>query len=99
MDTSTTSRLTASPKMIELPSDLVAQINTVLSDMSLENFVYQAIKVYADTMRNHQEEAQLAADYDQLANIYDELAEELADETWLPLENEALLRTEEKVGS
>lgn len=95
MDIISVPQLTASPKVIELPSDLVAQINTVLSDTSIENFVYQAIKTYTDTMRRRQEETQLAADYDQLAIIYDELAEELADEVWLPLENEALLRLEE----
>jgi hypothetical protein len=37
----------------------------------------------------------LARDYDELAEQYEELAAELADETWLPLENEALSTTEQ----
>ena len=37
----------------------------------------------------------LDSDYSDLADHYDELAAELADEIWLPLENEALLRFEE----
>ena len=40
---------------------------------------------------------QLASDYDELAASYDELAAELADEVWLPLDNEALLRAERQV--
>ena len=38
---------------------------------------------------------QLARDYDTLAAIYDELA----DEVWLPAENEALLHVEKDVAS
>ena len=41
----------------------------------------------------------LARDYDELAALYDELAAELADEVWLPLENEALLRIEKDMES
>jgi hypothetical protein len=41
----------------------------------------------------------LASDYDELADHYDELAAELADEIWLPLENEALLRVEKDIDS
>lgn len=37
-----------------------------------------------------EEQEQLAKDYDELAAIYFELATELADEIWIPLENEAL---------
>jgi hypothetical protein len=42
---------------------------------------------------------QLARDYEELALLYDELAAELTDEVWLPLENEALLRSEKDLGS
>jgi len=41
----------------------------------------------------------LARDYDELTALYDELAAELADEIWLPLENEALLRIEKDMDS
>ena len=82
---------TASSKVIELPSHLVAEIEAVLADRDIESFVYQAIQTYTATIRQHADSQQLAADYDKLATIYDELAAELADEVWLPLENEALL--------
>jgi hypothetical protein len=39
------------------------------------------------------QQAQLARDCDELAASYGELAAELADEVWLPIENEALLRS------
>lgn len=39
-------------------------------------------------------EERLARDYEELALMYEELKEELADEVWLPLENESLLATE-----
>ncbi len=43
---------------------------------------------------HHPLQEQLASDYDSLATLYGELATELADEVWLPAENEALLRAE-----
>ena len=49
---------------------------------------------YSQSLQTHQIREQLAQDYDALAAMYDELADELADEVWLPLENEALSRTE-----
>lgn len=84
-------------KVIELPSHLVVEIEAVLAGRDIESFVYQAIQTYTATLRQHPDRSQLAADYDKLAIIYDELAAELADEVWLPLENEALLQLEEKV--
>ncbi len=38
----------------------------------------------------------VAQDYDALAAMYDELADELADEVWMPAENAALLQTEKE---
>ena len=42
-------------------------------------------------------ERQLAQDYDALAMMYTELADETSDELWLPLENEALAQVEGEV--
>ena len=42
----------------------------------------------------HPFQEQLARDYDDLAALYAELATELADEVWLPVENEAMLHIE-----
>ncbi len=39
-------------------------------------------------------ERQLAQDYEALAIMYDELADETSDELWLPLENETLVQVE-----
>jgi hypothetical protein len=44
------------------------------------------------TQELHRE--RLATDYAELSSMYEELREELADEIWLPLENEALLKAE-----
>jgi hypothetical protein len=41
-------------------------------------------------LQAHTVQERLARDYDELTAHYDELASELADEVWLPLENEAL---------
>jgi uncharacterized membrane-anchored protein YhcB (DUF1043 family) len=59
---------------------------------------------YAEILRSRTEKARslrerLARDYDELAAHYDEIAAELADEVWLPLENEALLHTERDTDS
>jgi len=59
---------------------------------------------YIEFLRFKSQEARslkerLARDYDELADHYDELAAELADEVWIPLENEALLRIEQDMGS
>lgn len=51
------------------------------------------------SQKAHSLKERLARDYDELAEQYDELAAELADEVWLPLENEALLRIEQDMGS
>ena len=87
---------TLQAQVVELPGQLVAEIEAVRADTNLDSFVYQAIRAYTASIRKYKEEKQLAADYDQLATIYDELAAELADEVWLPLENEALLQLEQK---
>ncbi len=38
--------------------------------------------------------SQLAQDYDDLATMYTELADDIGDEVWLPLENESLAKVE-----
>ncbi|MBX7234636.1 MAG: hypothetical protein K1X65_09650 [Caldilineales bacterium] len=48
----------------------------------------------ARAMPSHLVRDRLAHDYDILASMYAELADELADEVWVPVENAALLQTE-----
>ena len=81
---------------ITLPEELTAEIKPLLrkSNVDLETFVHRAIQAYVAALRQRRIQEQLAHDYEALAAMYDELAAELADEVWLPLENEALLHTE-----
>lgn len=82
---------------VTLPSELVAEIESLLlqSDLDLDTFVCQIVQSYVAKSQQRQIQEQLARDYDELAAMYDELADELADKIWLPAENEALLQTEE----
>ena len=62
------------------------------------------LATYVEFLRFKAQKAQavqerLARDYDELATLYDELAAELADEVWLPLENEALFHIEKDMDS
>ena len=83
--------------IIKLPEELEAELMPLLQQThtSLNTFIYQAIRAYVTAQQNNQIREQLARDYDALAAMYDELAADLADEVWLPWENEALLRTEQ----
>ncbi len=89
----------ADAAVIELSSDIVAEIEQVRGDTELEGFVYQAVHAYVTALRNQQVQEQLARDYDELAAIYPELAADLADELWLPAENEVLLQIEKDADS
>ncbi|MBM4080865.1 MAG: hypothetical protein FJ272_14225 [Planctomycetes bacterium] len=77
---------------INLPDPLVAQIEPVIEERraSLDDFVREAITVYLRIIARRKSQAQVERDYDALASMYEELAAELADETWGPLENKAL---------
>jgi len=77
--------------VVRLPERLVAEIETVKANADLERFVQQAVESYVITLRQQSLKEKLARNYEQLAADYDELATELADEAWLPAENEALL--------
>jgi len=81
---------------ITLPGDLVAEVEPLLqqSDMDLDTFVRRIVQAHITALQQRRIQERLARDYDELAAMYDELATELADEVWLPLENEALLHTE-----
>ncbi len=84
--------------VVSLPSHIVAEIEAVRIDTSLESFVQEAIQAHVTMLRQQQADDQLAKDYDELALMYPDLMAELADEVWLPLENEALLQTDTDAG-
>jgi glycine cleavage system regulatory protein len=81
---------------VTLPGRLVTEISPLLqqNDLDLETFVCRVLQTYVTMSRQHRIQVRLARDYDELATMYNELATELADEVWLPLENQALLHTE-----
>ena len=81
-----------------LVQQICEQAQTLPDDYLLELARYvEFLHFRAQKARPLQE--RLANDYGELADHYDELAAELADEIWLPLENEALLRVEKDLGS
>lgn len=81
---------------ITLPRSLIAEIEPIIEETqtSLEDFVRQAVTTYLRIIERRKLQAPLECEYDSLADMYDELAAELADETWVPLENEVLLQFE-----
>ena len=76
--------------LIRLPGALVNEIQGVQPGVSLDSFVREAVRSYIATGQRRKLQKQLAQDYDDLAAMY----AELADEAWLPAENAALLQTE-----
>jgi hypothetical protein len=83
----------------ELPDDTLIELSKFIeflqSRRQREGQTGADVQIeYSQSLPSHQIRERLAQDYDELAAMYDELAGELADEAWLPLENEALARTE-----
>jgi len=87
----------ADSTLVKLPGSLMTEIQGVQPDVNLDSFVRQAVRAYIAAARRRKLQQQLAKDYVALAAMYSELAAELADEVWLPVENAALLRTEQGI--
>lgn len=56
-----------------------------------------AVAEYLRQWERRRMREQLVVQYYELAAMWDELAEDLADERWLPVENEALLQFEREL--
>ncbi len=80
--------------LIRLPGALVTEIQGAQPGVSVDSFVREAVRSYIAAGQQRRLQKQLAQDYDDLAAMYAELGDELADEVWLPAENAALLQTE-----
>jgi len=80
--------------LVKLPGSLVTEIRALRPDANLDSLVREAVHTYIVADQRRRLQKQLAHDYDALAAMYAELADELADEVWLPAENAALLQTE-----
>lgn len=80
--------------LVKLPSALVTEIQGIQPGINLDSFVREAVHTHIVTNQRRKLQKQLAQEYDDLAAMYSELADELADEVWLPAENAALLQIE-----
>ncbi len=83
---------------MEKAQELRVEIITALEILPLESL--KLLTEFATFLRDRMApdkvslERQLAQDYEALAMMYTELADETSDEIWLPLENETLAQVE-----
>ncbi len=86
-------------RTIIISERLTAEIQSIIDETHIpfEDFVHQALMAYLQAWKRRKLQTQLEQEYEDLAAMYDELAAELADETWLPLENETLLHFEQNL--
>lgn len=86
--------ITLSPKVLADLEPIRAETHE-----SLELIVNAAIAEYLRLWKKHKLREFLAKQYDELAVMWNELAEDLAEERWLSVENEALLKLEKSLAS
>ena len=81
---------------ITLSSRVLSEIKPLQAETqeSIELIVNTAIEEYLRAWKKRKLREQLAKQYDELAAMWDELAEDLATERWLAVENEALVKFE-----
>jgi predicted transcriptional regulator len=84
-------------RTITLSPDIVAELEPLAAEnhISLEAAVNIAIAEYLRQREHRPTDGQLAQQYDELAEIWRELAADMAGEQWLAVENEALSHFEE----
>ena len=86
--------VTLSPKAISELESVAAETHE-----SIESLVNTAVAEYARLWKKRKAHEQLARQYEELAALWAELAGDLADEKWLPVENEALLQFEKRLAN
>jgi len=79
--------------------EILSDLEPVVAETreSIETIVNGAVAEYLRQRERRRMREQLVVQYDELAAMWDELAEDLADERWLPVENEALLQFEREL--
>ncbi len=97
MSTGSVTRQDVLRKLDQLPPEGLAELALFIDFLTFKERHTPQRQAHRPAVRGSTQE-RLAREYDELATLYDELATELSDETWLPLENEALLRTERQIG-
>lgn len=87
------------PVTVTLSPEILSNLEPVVAETreSIETIVNGAVAEYLRQWERRRMREQLVVQYDELAAMWDELAEDLADERWLPVENEALLQFEREL--
>ena len=86
---SQTKRVTLSPQILSELEPIIAETHE-----NIEAIVNVAMAEYLRLWKKRKSREQLAKQYEELAAMWNELAEDVADEKWLPVENEALSKFE-----
>ena len=89
---SQTVTVTLSPQVLSELEPLAAETHE-----SLEAIVNEAVAEYLRLWKKRKRREQLAREYEALAAMWQELADDIADEKWLTAENEALLKFEKSL--
>ena len=89
---SQTVTVTLSPQVLSELEPLAAETHE-----SLETIVNEAVAEYLRLWKKRKRREQLAREYEALAAMWQELADDIADEKWLRAENEALLKFEKSL--
>ena len=86
--------ITLSPKVLAELEPIRAETHE-----SVELIVNAAITEYLRLWKKRKLRELLAKQYDELAAMWNELAEDLAEERWLAVENEALMKFEKSLAN
>jgi hypothetical protein len=86
---------------VTLSSKVLAEIEPLQAETheSVELIVNAALSEYVRQWKKRKLREQLARQYDDLNAMWNELAEDVASEQWLAVENEALLKTEKTLAN
>lgn len=84
--------ITLSPKLLSEIEPLAVETH-----QSIDAIVNAAVIDYLRLMRKRKLREQRAKQYAELAAMWHELAEDIADEKWLPVENESLHKFEKRL--
>ena len=87
------------PTIVTLSPEIVAELEPVAAEsrQTIEAVVNTAIAEYLRHREKRPLRDQLAQQYEQLAAMWNELADDIAEEEWLAVENEALRHFEKSL--
>lgn len=84
---------------ITISAQVLAELEPAAAESheSIEAIVNAAIAEYLRALKKRQWREQLAKQYEELAAMWKELAEDLAEEKWLVVENDSLSKFEQSL--